>query len=595
MLAKIASFGGEIPRTAPDKLPSQNSVQAINCRLTSGDLEAWRQPLLQQKIYGQAAPLSIYYYIPKSMWLTFAIDTNVVPSPIAQDQYGRIYLSDATNGARMCRSADISQDGLGRVTLATRPLGIPAPVGAATITGTGGSSSITVVRALVYTYVSDMGEEGPPSPPSAIVTMEQDDTLSVTGMSGDPGLPNHIVTQRLYVTSVGTTGAVYQWLADVPIANTSSGPYTIGSMTLGETLPSTYWVAPPAGLQGLVTISGNFFAGFVGNAVYFSEPNQPHAWPISYMLTFNFNVVGLAVDGNTLVVLTNAFVYLVTVQDPATATVTTWPDTVPCVSKRSIAATPSGSVFAGQDGLYLAGASGVTKLTQNQFTKPQWEALVPSTMHAGYQNGIYAFFYGTAGGYAFLPSETDGNLSEIGFYATCCAGVKPQDELALVYTNGDHVEISFWDADPALVMSYSWTSRLIVATEPVNFSCIRINCDTPVSVSSSTQTPPTNQGGAVGSSAVGMYPFGGDWSTSYFAAYNAAQSFSLTVNVYAGSQLALQYSTSVTDDQIIMLPSGFLERKWQVNLTGNIRVQQLVMATSVPETAIGPLLPGASI
>ena len=589
MLVRLSSFSGEIPRTAPDKLPAANAVRAMNCRLTSGDLEPWRAPVVQKKIYGvYQGPQTIYYYIPNSMFLTFDIDTDIVPSPIAQDQYGRIYLSDATNGIGMAKSTDITQDGLGRVTVARRPLGIPAPAGTATITGTGGASSTLVVRALVYTYVSDMGEEGPPSPPSLSVQMKQDDTLNVSNMSGDPGLPNHISKIRLYVTSVGTAGAVFQFLAEETVGTTSKS-YTINSMTLGETLPSTYWVAPPAMLRGLVPISGNFIAGFLGNAVYFSEPNFPHAWPVSYMLTFNFNVVGLAVDGNTLVVLTNSAVYLVTVPSPDTATVTTFPDIIPCVSKRSISQTPSGSIFAGQDGLYLANSGGVSLLTQQFFTKPQWLALVPSTMHAGYQNGVYTFFYGGSAGYAFIPSESEAALTEIGFYASAAAGVKPQDELALAYYSTDHVEIAFWDSDLSLVMSYFWKSRLVVTPDLVNFSCIRVTRDTTPTVSKSSLLPPTNLGGALGMSMVAQYSLGGDWTTSSIT----SQSDTLQAHVFAGGIEV--FSSEIQDDTILMLPSGFMDRKWQIALEGNVRVQNAIMGTGVTELMAGPLLPGASV
>lgn len=592
MLLNLHSFAGEVPKVSPDKLPASSAVMARDCRLSSGALQPLRMQDLRHTVRGQSEPFkSIYFYQPGNKYLCFTDDTDVIPSPIADDQYGRVYISDAS-GVKLAQSSGITQDALGRVSIATRPLGIPAPGGTPSISGSGGSSALTLARAVVYTFVSDLGEEGPPSAPSATVTVKQDDTISVTGMTTANPSGQNITKKRLYITTVGSSGATFQFWAEVNLADaTYSG--AVNSLTLGEVLPSTYWTAPPSGLTGLVALSGNFMAGFKANEVWFSEPNYPHAWPVSYMLTFNYPVVALGVDGSTLIVLTTAYVYIVSAQTPDTATVSTFPDIIPCASKRSVAQSPAGVIFAGQDALYVANSSGVGKLADEYWSRPQFQALNPSTIHGSYQNGQYVFFNDYSGGWVFTIGETaDSKLVRLGFYATASAATRPDDEFTLAYPDGAGGQaIATFDSDLNKLMSYCWRSRLVITGEPVNFSCLRVTTED-FEATTPVPSPPAETGGALGASMVGAYPVAGDWWTQWFAEL-AAQDDSLRVRVLADGDE--KFSSSVAPDKVIPLPSGFKARKWQVELEGNVTVMGLMMATSAPELMYGPMMPGASV
>lgn len=592
MLVNLSSFSGEVPKVAQDKLPASSATIARDCRLTSGDLEPWRLEAEKHVVRGQATPIkSLYYYTPGSKYLCFTEDTDVVSSPIADDQYGRVYISNSS-GVYLAISSGITEDAYGRVSIALRPLGIPAPSAQPGLAGSGGVSDISVVRSVVYTFVSDLGEEGPPSTPSASTTMKQDDSISVTGMSTAQPTGQNISKKRIYVTTIGSSGAVFQFWKEVDL-NDASESGVIDPLQLGETLPSTYWVAPPDDLQGLVALSGNFMAGFRGNEVWFSEPNYPHAWPVGYMLTFNHDVVALGVDGTTLVVMTAAHVYLVTAQSPDTATVATFPDAIPCASKRSVAMTPAGVVFAGWDALYVANSSGVGKLTQEYWSRPQFQSLAPNTIHGAFQNGQYVFFYNDMGGYVLSIGEAaEARLSRLSFYATAVAATRPDDELTIAYPSGGDQIISWFDADINRLMSYCWRSRLIVAPEPVNFSCLRVTAQEFES-STPVPMPPNETSGALGYSMVGQYSVGGDWWTSWFASL-VAQLGSLRVHIYAGGELKHSVDISSEDD-ILALPSGFLERKWQIEMEGNVTVMGVMMATSVTELMTAPVMPGASV
>ena len=72
-------------------------------------------------------------------------------------------------------------------------------------------------------------------------------------------------------------------------------------------LETTNYSLPPAGLQGIIAMPNGFLMGWVGSDVYCSEPYQPHAWPVEYITSTEYPVVGMGVLGTTCVVCTRAF------------------------------------------------------------------------------------------------------------------------------------------------------------------------------------------------------------------------------------------------------------------------------------------------
>ncbi|MFP3490442.1 hypothetical protein R0K20_22855, partial [Staphylococcus sp. SIMBA_130] len=73
---------------------------------------------------------------------------------------------------------------------------------------------------------------------------------------------------------------------------------------------------PNAAMQGLTTLPGGILVGFFDNTLAFSEPYLPHAWPISYQLSFPDPIVAIASISNGLVVTTTGQPWLVTGSSP---------------------------------------------------------------------------------------------------------------------------------------------------------------------------------------------------------------------------------------------------------------------------------------
>lgn len=231
----IKGFRGHIPRTSERLLPPNIASVALNCKLTTGAIE----PLagLAQVYSTNRTIETVFRYRALSAgvlvnnWLTWAEDVNVVPSPNANDQYGRFYYTSDAYEPRMS-SYDLAINTTPYPT-AWYSLGIAAPTVAPTVAHTGGSST-TESRSYVYTYVTAFGEESPPSPPSELYTSHLNATWNLTGLQTAP-----------------------------PNSGTVSDATTISTNTVRVTLNSVFGIAQYdtitfAGITGMTSLNGSF-------------------------------------------------------------------------------------------------------------------------------------------------------------------------------------------------------------------------------------------------------------------------------------------------------------------------------------------------
>lgn len=259
-------------------------------------------------------------------------------------------------------------------------------------------------RAYVYTYVTDWGEESAPSPASVLVEADQNDTVTVVPTAPPSG--RNVVGWRLYRSSTTNISAAYQLVADKAAANAvldgaDFDYYAIGTLTLTddqlqeelqETMQTLTWAEPPAALLGLVGLPNGMMAGFYGKTVCLCEPFAPYAWPLEYQLTVEYNVVGLGVFGQTLVVLTEGHPYYGSGADSASFSLQKLENTQACLAKRTIASMEGGVVFASPDGLCLASPNGVQVLTTGAFDRDDWQALDVPNSYGGFHEGVYYLF-----------------------------------------------------------------------------------------------------------------------------------------------------------------------------------------------------------
>lgn len=247
-------------------------------------------------------------------------------------------------------------------------------------------------RQYVYTYVTNLGEEGPPSEPSAVVRALDGTTVALSDMSLPPTIGYDITKIRIYRTNSTEAGTEYQFVQEVPISRFIYD--TVASADLGEVIGSTTWDPPPVNLSGLTEMPNGMLVGFYGKNLYFCEPYFPHAWPAEYDQAVGHDIVGVAVFGNSLAVMTDGHPYIATGAHPRNINVRPVKFNQACINKGSIATDKDKVYYASPDGLVEIGVNGIRLSTREYIEKDEWASYEPATMIGGFHEGRYYGFYG---------------------------------------------------------------------------------------------------------------------------------------------------------------------------------------------------------
>lgn len=404
MNISLGPFFGLMPKADPKLLAPQYAQVASDCDLSTGALAPARAP--------ESAPQALLsgtkklYWFNRAAnggagyWLQFSSDVDVVRGPVADDPYLRTYFTG--DGVPKYTTVTLAQQGEGPYPGASRNLGLPAP-SAPVATGPSGApppGGQKISTAYVMTYVSDIGEEGPPSEPSNIVDRWDSGTVNLASLSIATG-SFVIAAKRIYRIELND---VYQYVGEVAAATTTFVD-NFDTEFLGEPVPSTEWVAPNPNMRGLVALPNGIMAGFWGNTVAFSEPNQPHAWPIRYRVPLDFDVVAMAVTAYGLVVATTGTPYLISGSSPDAMGQTKMELAAACASKRSMVDMGEFAVYATADGLIGAGGTDARLITAEHITPEQWRAKYnPALIHGVRWGERYLGFY-PGGAFTFSPTE----------------------------------------------------------------------------------------------------------------------------------------------------------------------------------------------
>lgn len=367
-----------------------------------------------------------------------------------------------------------------------------------------GSSSVVLSTATsyVYTFVNDLDQESAPSPASATVLRPDGLAITVTtpvaipsGMSSTYGID----TKRIYRAVTGNLGTVFRFVAELPLA-TADYIDELTDSELGETLLSELWALPPADLKGIIALPNGVMAGFSKNQLCFSAQNYPHAWPVEYRLNTDTDIVGIGNVDTTVVVGTQSFVYSASGNDPAAYSMSKFEVPYACTSKRSIAyLTGIGVVFAGPDGLMaVTGPGQVRNLTDPVFTREQWQALNPSSIHGVAHNDVYWMFWESGslrGCYGLDMKQNGAGVIQMAFHAAA-AHVDPiEDKMYLVLDEDNepddvllpepadppaHIDgrtIFEFEGNPVVRMNYRWRSKLWLLEHPAWLSVFQVKAE----------------------------------------------------------------------------------------------------------------------
>lgn len=254
---------------------------------------------------------------------------------------------------------------------------------------------IIETRAVIYTYVTDRGEESAPAPASAVVDMDQNDTVTYTAAAPPSG--RNVTKIRWYRSNSSNTGAAFQFVAET-VVGTLTYTDSLKAAELGEPCPTTLWAEPPATLAGLVEGPNGAVAGFTGNRFCPSINFIPYAFPREFEKTTAWPIVGIGVFQSTYVVLTQGNPYFWSGSSSDALAGGEVRCNQACVARLGIASDGDNVYYPSADGLCRANAGGVVVITKDLFSKAEWAALSPATIKAVVHEGAYMWTC-TAGTY----------------------------------------------------------------------------------------------------------------------------------------------------------------------------------------------------
>lgn len=581
-MIRIPFFSGMAPRVAERLLRPEQAALATNCRLSSGELAPLPAPAKVLPLADRRAPGTILLLAGRR-WLAWPTRVEAAPAASPGDETGRMCFT----GLDAPRITDLSMALADGVPPASRLLGVPAPDRAPVLApGPGGDGAPSAV-AYCHTFVTDRGEEGPPSPPSSVADVLPGQEVAVYGLEAPP--PGHGITRRRVYRTAAPSEGVSLWLFVAELgAEANSCVDSRLDADLGEMLPSLEWSPPPAGLRGVVAMPNGFLAGFVGNQVCFSEPWRPFAWPQGYRLTLDSAVTGLGVFGTTLVAATADYPALISGGHPAAVSMSRLPDPQPCVSVAGLTSSELGVLYPCPDGLYLIGPGGGRLVTRELMTREEWQALRPETMCAAMHDGRYVAFFrepeadpwswedvgsqplgGTLGGVCLnrrivhgsrleeldvpytppsgrglvldlgAPNAADPALSLLDWHSPALHREPGRDTLYLAKADGEGWAVCDMAGSPdGPLLETTWRSKVFASVSAMTMAAARVDAD-----------------------------FG--------------ERGSLTVTILADGVERL--SKVLADARPFRLPAGFRARAWQVEARGTARVREIRLASSMEE------------
>ncbi|WP_126975573.1 hypothetical protein [Frigidibacter oleivorans] len=454
MRVQIANFKGEMPRLHPRLLPENYAQAARDIVLEDGAIRALREPVTVHQFPGPVQRIIRH----DSAWLGFDADVDATPGPVATS---RLYITG--DGAPKMRV-----DGQ------TYPLALLPPTDAPTVEILGTVDvAIAEETLFAYTYVTQWGEESPPSPLTEPVLWHSPLQVFLQGFVTPPA-GRGITLIRLYRSQTGSSGeTALHFVAEFSAFDLSHTHLPLDE-PIQEPVPSTDYDAPPAGMRGIIPMPNGMMAAFDGKEVLFCEPYIPHAWPSKYVLTVAYPVVGLVALGSALVVLTTGTPYIIQGTHPESMMQEKVESNLPCVARRGIVDMGYSALYPSPEGIVSISLSGAQVISRELFTADQWTALEPSTFIATSYRGRYLF------------SHLDGAARRIGAIDT--TGTQPFYERADISAEDLHLEIQtgavfmlqgaevrLWEAGAK--RPYLWRSRLYHHVHREGFGAFKIDTE----------------------------------------------------------------------------------------------------------------------
>lgn len=399
MLYRIETFLGEIPRLDPRKLPKGAAQVATNINLAEGTIK----PLADLTSAGTVANAPADFIAYNGAFLPFSTPVTFAPGPVATD---RLYFAQQGAVPKVRVMSGGTEDELALPTPSFTPLTTIESAAPEPAEGQDPLPVETIV--MCFTWVSNLDEETPPSPLSEPLDVTEGSTVEfVANMTPPAG--SRITKARIYrsqTSATGTTALFFVKEVDVAVSTYVSN---LDVDPLQEPLPSADYDPPVDDLEGITSLWNGMIAGFSGRSLYFCEPFIPHAWPIKYELKTDYEIMGMAATGNTLVITTKGTPYIATGTAPENMILDRLDLNLPCVSKRGVVDMGIGVAYPSHDGLILVQGGAPQNITRQLFDRRAWARLDPSSfVSAHYDQGVYVASYDNGSAFETIMIDIKG-------------------------------------------------------------------------------------------------------------------------------------------------------------------------------------------
>lgn len=503
---RLENFAGIAPAKSPRLLNEGLGQTADNMTFSSGRLTPMGSDLVinnlgagsgySGSLAGTTKSVAWYDRVGDTPKLFQFEDSGVkfLESPIPEDSYQRGYWT-GDDYPRMGTYTSMVSGSNNIYPSTSFRLGIPAPSAAPGVTKGGTASTTEEVQdfAYVYTFVSDHGEEGPPSSPSNIISWTSTETIALSmPQSAQPSGSGYSFAtgkKRIYRANAGSNAAYFQYVDEVAM---SAITYTdnASSASLGEVLPSEGWIGPPddnislypdGPMQGLIAVGNGVFCGYAGKRLCFSEPYLPHAWPVQYRITIEEEIMGLSATNNGVVVMTKGFPYFVTGTDPAAMTAIQVDVAQSCLNTDSIVDMGEYVLYSGPDGLVQVSNTTGQVISKEFISSLQWNAdFYASTYKAFLYEGVYVAFWESGsqyGGWTFDPRRPETAFSTFAVDSEVRGGVTQKSTGKLFYVSpnflGSDLKLVQFRESPMARGLATYKSRVFIS-QPTSMAAIKI-------------------------------------------------------------------------------------------------------------------------
>jgi hypothetical protein len=373
-------------------------------------------------------------------------------------------------------------------------------------------------------------------------------------------------------------------------------------LNLTDLLLTDEYDKPSADMLGITEGQNNVIAGFFDNQLCFAEPGQPHAWPIKYRRTFEYNIVAIVPVGGYILVLTEEYAYRVNGSDPATMAVARIDKLYPCLSKRGVVNMGYAALYPTHGGIALwSSSTGLALATNYVHDWDTWEDYVdPATINATYHKDKYYASH-SAGAFIFERDDKVGGLYVTTNHTYTASYLDPATNV-LYTVSTDRGDISTWDQDGQVLRPLEWKSKTIVTPTYMNLGAARVIADYNPTAEALAAITAYNDGVAAynaniwslaeqlgtvngptdynDASGIRVNNFGelnsgpihGDGGMTR-TALAIPTAYPVTFELYVDKEL--KFRTTVSSDAIFRLPTGYRSDTFEVAVAGKARIRAI--------------------